>query len=184
VSETPENVENVETPEADEELGAPKYSLLKVWLELLSNVEEVKDQPIPMFVAHKVVNAWPKLSYQDTAVYHSLYHALLLDVRRILQEVVSEHEGCLDFEGDDDAEQNRPIYYELVVAWNVLLDQLELEWRATDEDSHITLAAMVDVRAFLFSRTGFAGHLEARGISFETEEIAEAIAAAREEQSE
>lgn len=182
MSETTENVET--TTDGTEEHRAPEYALLRVWLELLSNVENVRDQPIPLVVAHKIVNAWPKLSYQDTAKYHQLYHGLLVEVRNILKEVVDEHPGCLDFEGEDDARENHGIYHELVIAWNVLLDQYELEWRAEAEDSHITLAAMVDVRAFLFSRTGFAGYMEHRGITFDTDEIAEAIAAAREEQGE
>jgi|SRR5690606_34264008 len=162
--------------------AAPEYSLLKVWAEILSNIEAIRDQEVPMFVAHKITAAWPQIRMQETPAYHDRYHALLLEMREVLHDVIQENPGCTDHIGEVDAVENLELYRNLVIAWNVILDQHELEWKPTDEDSHITFAALVDVRAFLFGRNGFAGHLESRGITFPSDEIADAIAAAREQE--
>lgn len=190
--ETPETVEVEDTAAEDfavedairEAESAPEYSLLKVWSETLDNIESVRSEPIPMAVAGRVVAAWPKLTFQDTATYHEIYHEYLLEIRNILRDVIQDNPGCTDFEGAEDAEENRELYRELVIAWNVLLDSHELHWRAEDADSHIRYAALVEARRLLFSRDGLAGHMEARGITFLSDDIYEAVQTAREEQGE
>lgn len=184
-----EYTETVELDEADqaalEEIlsdatSAPEFSLLKVWSELLSNLEAEAELPIPMGPAGQLTAIWPKLSFQDLDTYSDLYYSYLLEARDALHEVIRENPGCTDYEGDEDAEQNRLLYRQLVVDWNVLLDRREMAWRSSDPDSHISYAALVDARRFLFERDGLAGHLEARGITFQTDDIRDEILAARE----
>lgn len=188
---TDEYTETIELDEEDQTAldqimsdaqAAPEFSLLRVWAELLSNIEEVEGQPIPMYLAGQLTSVWPKLSFQDIKTYHELYHGYLSEVRDLLHEEIKDNPGCLDHEGDEDAKENARIYRDLVVAWNVLLDAYEREWRTEDEDSHIRYAALVDVRRMLFARDGLAGHLEARGVSFDEDEIRDEIMAAREQE--
>lgn len=167
-------------PEPEPVLEEPEgYSLLRIWREVLSNIEAARDEDVAIGIAGRIVATWPQLKFQDLPRYHQMYHAILLDIREELDRVISEHPGAADFMESDDMTENGALYKELVVAWNVHLDGLELEWRAEAEDSHITYAAIVDARTFLFSRNGLAGHLEARGFNVPSEEIAEAIQAAR-----
>lgn len=193
-----EYFETIELDEADQSAldeilsdahTATQYSLLRVWSELLSNLEAEAELSIPMGPAGQLTAIWPKLAFQDLDTYSDLYYSYLLEARDVLHEIIQDNPGCMDFEGEEDAEQNRRHYRQLVVDWNVLLDRREMAWRASDPDSHISYAALVDARRFLFDREGLAGHLEARGITFATDEIREEILAARqgvteEEQSE
>lgn len=192
--------DNVELTEAEQELlkqmeenglslvddgeREPQHSLLRIWSEVLSNIETVRDQPIPIGVAGHVVAAWPKLSFQDTERYHSYYHQWLLDCRSFLEKKIEEHPEAVERMEDTDAKENAGLYFELIVEWNVFLDSLEMQWRAEHPESHIQYAALVDVRRMLFSRDGFAGHLEARKVKVDQDAVAEAIALAREEQGE
>lgn len=165
-------------PDAQDETPE-QHSLLRVWSEVLSNIEDAAAEPVSMGVAGKIVAGWPQISFQETERYHELYHDYLLDVRSLLEATIADHPGAIDHMEADDIAENFEIYKALVISWNIRLDELEQAWRATDEDSHVVFAALVDARGFLFSRTGFAGHLEARGFTLDTEEIVEAIQIAR-----
>jgi len=165
------------TEQPDEE--KPGLSLLRLWREVFSNVEAVREQKVAMGVAGRIVATWPQLKLQDVPAYHRRYHDVLLLLRDELDRVIEENPGAIDRLEDTDMEENFPLYKELVVSWNVLLDGLELEWDAAADDSHIEYAAVVDSRAFLFSRNGLAGHLEARGFDMDPDEIAQAIQSAR-----
>lgn len=169
--------EGTDQPEPEEE--KPGLSLLRLWREVFSNIEAVREQKVPMGVAGRIVATWPQLAFKDITPYHRRYHDVLLLLRDELDRVVEEHPGAIDRLEDTDMEENYPLYKELVVTWNVLLDGLELEWDAAAADAHIEYAAVVDARAFLFSRNGLAGHLEARGFDIDPDEIAQAIQSAR-----
>lgn len=157
-------------------------SLFEVWRELLSNVDKVAGEPIPMVVAHKVVNSWPKLTYQDTARYHAVYHEFLNTLKAPLEAVIAAHPEVLDRSGTEDGELNHEHYLNLLVTWHLGFEKLEQEWRAGDGDSHIQLAAQIDARSFVFSATGFAGHLDAIQFQVSDEEFMAAVEAAKEGQ--
>ena len=159
-----------------------QVSLLKAWAEVLSNVEANSQSEVTIGIAHRIVQGWPKLDFQETPLYHQYYHEYLIEVRDILQEKIDANPGAIDFEDDDDIAENASIYRELVIEWNLLFDRLERNWIAEDPHSHIEFAALVDARGFVFSREGLAGHLEARGFTMTTDEVVEAIKAARGEQ--
>lgn len=170
-------------------LGLPpedttERSLLAIWSSVLSNVAEVAEQPIPINVALKVVSTWPFLSFQDTAQYHTLYHLLLGDCRDIVDQVIAEHPGATQWTGELDAENNHPLYKEILVSWHMYLDDLESAWLATAEDSHIQVAVIADTRAFFFSQVGFAGHLDSIGFKLGDDEFLEAVAKARGDEGE
>lgn len=161
-----------------------KRSLLEVWRELLSNIEQVRAAPIPVLIAHKTVTTWPKLSYQDTAVYHDMYHGILLSVRDVLDKEISEHENCLQWVGTEDLEHNGKIYKALLIQWNLMFDDLERTWRAEDPLSHIQVVAMVEARAFVFTDTGMVGHLGTLGFEWSNEDFMNALEQARQNDSE
>lgn len=167
----------------DGEPLAPDRSLLRIWREVLSNIERLAAEPVSMGVAGKIVAGWPALTFQDTPRYHELYHEYLLDIRALLDAVIEDNPGAIDHEGDDDMKENYELYKELVIGWNLRLDELESAWRAEDEDSHIQYAALVDARGFLFSPMGLAGHLEAKGFELDSQEVIDALKAMRGEVS-
>lgn len=162
----------------------PQHSLLTIWTMLLDEIDTSRAEPIPVGVAAKVVASWPFLTFQETAIYHERYHARLADMRDILRNVISIDPDATSFTGDDDARENHAIYRDLLVAWHIKLDDLEHEWRAEHPVSHIDVAVISDVRAFIFAQTGLAGHLDAIGYQLGDDEFLNAVRAVREEQGE
>ena len=174
----------IDTPEVSEDAWAdaaePQHTLLRVWSEVLSNLDAIRAEGVSMALAGRIVSQWPQVSFQETPIVHDMYHDLLLQFRDKLDAVIAENPGVTEVSAEEDLEHNYKHYKRLVIDWNILLDQAELQWDATSEHSHVMYAAIVDARQFLFSRNGFAGHLEQIGFTLEVEEIQQAILAARE----
>ena len=154
-----------------------RRSVLDLWRHIFSNVEDVKAQGISMDGAQRAVATWPKLSYQDTPRYFELYHDYLLALRDLLAGVKAE---AFDFVGDDDGVENHEDYVNLLVEWHVCLDQIKEAWDAADPESHIQVAALVDVGGFVFNQTGLLGHLGAIGFDLDDEYFMGLVRAAKE----
>lgn len=164
----------------DPDDATPKRCLLETWKELLTDVERVRDEPIPVGIAMKTVRSWPFLTFQDTAVYHRRYHDLIIELREILLEAIRANPDALVHVGPEDGTENHAIYRDILVAWHLVLDTYEDDWRAEDPDAHIMAAILPDARAFFFSQVGLAGHLDSIGFSLADDEFTEALQAARE----
>src|SRR6478609_7165224 len=82
--------------------GEVDHTLLEIWRNVLGNIESQKSERIHPQTAQKVVSAWPKLSFQDTPLYHERYFAILKEFRDILDFVIQEHPGCLKNVGGDE----------------------------------------------------------------------------------
>ena len=178
------SVTATDTPEVSDDAWADaseqQHTLLRVWSEVLSNLDAIRAEGVSMALAGRIVSQWPQVSFQETPIVHDMYHDLLLQFRDKLDAVIAENPGVTEVSAEEDLEHNYKHYKRLVIDWNILLDQAELQWDATSEHSHVMYAAIVDARQFLFSRNGFAGHLEQIGFTLEVEEIQQAILAARE----
>lgn len=166
-----------------DDAALPKYTLLRVWREVLSNVETAKNEYIGMDVAGRIINQWPHLTFQEVVRYHELFHDGLLEIRKVLDDVIAEHPSAIDVKGEEDLAENHAVYKDLIFRWNILLDRKQNTWDVSDPESHIQYAAFVDVRGFLFRDDGFAGHLEQLGFTLSTEELTEAVLAARDEEN-
>src|SRR5690606_125723 len=107
----------------DPDNEATKRCLLELWNEVLSNVEAIAEQPIPVQVSAKIVATWPQMTWQDTAIYHQRYHQMLIELRETLRGAIRQHPGCTDHVGPDDAAENHDIYKDVLVAWHLTLDK-------------------------------------------------------------
>jgi hypothetical protein len=95
--------------------------------------------------------------------------------RDVLAQVVEDNPGCFEFTDELDLEHNGPLYLDLLVKWHSMLDTLETAWRAEDAESHLWVAVIPDVRAFVFSTNGLAGHLDQIGFALTNDEFVEAL---------
>ena len=147
-----------------------EHSLLKVWTEVLSNIEAAMDTKLSMVSVNSITRAWPQIKVQEANAYHWAYHSNLLVMRRILEEVVASDEDALGRTGSDDIEKNRKHYLELLTEWQRQIVRWEQDWDPTDEEAHVWLAAYLTVGEFFFGDQGLIRHLDLRGFKLSDDE--------------
>jgi hypothetical protein len=179
-----ENTSPEELPELPKELQeevdaalctAPEltHTVLEVWASVLSNIESNEGEHISPRYANSIVSNWPKLTFQEVKAYTLQYFAYLKALRELLSEVIAQNPSALE-NVENDAEDNREHYLELIGGWQELIERWELAWESTDPDSHVTLAALADATSFFVGSQGLVEHLSQIGFQF-TDEDREAL---------
>lgn len=157
-------------PQAEEEQPPITHSLLEVWQNILSNVEESLTKRLTPGAAAKAVSTWPKMNFPDVPVYLGLYHQFLLEYREILEDLITEHPEALEHLGPDDGESNHDIYLQLLIEWQKLQLAQEFVWDATEPDAAARLAAIADSNAFMLGQMGLVAHLDQIGFDYTPDE--------------
>jgi hypothetical protein len=153
----------------DGDSGKLNHTLLEMWRSILGNVEAVSAQKVTPAIANRIVNAWPKLSFADVADYHATYHAFLLELRDILDEVIASDPKCLTRTGEDedsDAVANRGLYIELLFRWQERIMLWDAAWDCTSPQAGVLLAAIADATSFSVGSNGLVAHLDQIRLDF------------------
>lgn len=177
--------ENIQLSEQDEKdlatmLGeaaaeAPKRTLLATWANLLGNIEASDAARVEPRVALRVISAWPQLTLQEVPEYFRRYHSRLAEMREVLTVEIETAPQALE-RVEDDAEENKAHYLNLLAQWQILALSWEMEWDITAEDAHIELASFADAANYVIGDSGIVGHLDA--IQFQYTEDDQATVAA------
>ena len=162
--------------ELDTALGtapALTHTVLEIWTQVLSNIEGNEEEHISPRYANSIVSNWPRLAFQDIREYTQQYFAYLKGLRDILTAEVEKDSGAFE-RVENDAEENRAHYLELIAGWQEQIERWELEWDCTAPDSHVSLAALADATSFFVGAQGLVEHLSQIGFQF-TDEDREAL---------
>jgi hypothetical protein len=162
--------------EVDRELGqAPEltHTILEIWANVLSNIEANEGEHISPRYANSIVSNWPRLTFQDVSAYTSKYFTYLKSLRELLTEEIEKDPEALK-RVENDAEENRGHYLELIGAWQERIEMWEQTWQSDADDSHVTLAALADATSFFVGAQGLVEHLSQIGFQF-TDEDREAL---------
>jgi hypothetical protein len=162
--------------EVDAALGVTPeltHTVLEVWQSVLSNIEANEDEHISPRYANSIVSNWPKLSYQEVPKYTNTYFYFLKELRDFLTAEIEKDPAAFE-RVENDAEENREHYLELIGAWQEQIERWEQEWEAAQVDSHVTLAALADATSFFVGAQGLVEHLTQIGFRF-TDEDREAL---------
>ena len=168
----PDDVQAFMEAAASDNGSVPEFALLKVWLEVLGNIEQALETRLSMSAIHGIVRAWPELRVQEAMTYHYNYHSNLLVMRRILEAIIAQDDECLSREGADDIEESRDLYLQLLTEWQRQMVRWEKTWDPGDEDAHIWMAAYLSVGEFFFGEQGLVRHLDLRGFKLTDDEAA------------
>jgi hypothetical protein len=162
--------------EVDSALGtAPEltHTILEVWASVLSNIEANEGEHISPRYANSIVSNWPRLTFQEVSGYTRQYFTYLKALREILTAEIDKDPEALK-RVENDAEENREHYLELIGAWQERIEQWEQDWDSDDHGSHVTLAALADATSFFVGAQGLVEHLSQINFQF-TDEDREAL---------
>ena len=179
--QTPEDLAAIAASFAEgssDELPPLTVTVLRIWQEILGNIEESRQERISPTLAARVVRAWSNMTIQEVPQYWALYYDLLESARTRLHNVLSAHPDAID-QVENDAEENREVYLEVAFEWNDLLARMDEQWNCTDPEAHLQLAALTDVAGFLTGPNGLFDALSQPQVGFEFTEADQAALAKR-----
>lgn len=150
---------------AEPEPEAPAYhTILEVWRELLKPAAaEAKANPSPTW-AGKMVQTYPDLTFADCLAVRDRLMAKLGHLLDVVVFEIEAHPGCLDHTSpEEDVEENSEIYKSILLTWQQLFLQWELEWTCNTLVAPAEFASMAEAHRILFgdsSRPGLSAHLD------------------------
>lgn len=142
-------------PEAE----APAYhTILEVWREVLSAAEpEGRKKPAPQWCG-KMVSSYPNLTFAECLSVRDRYFAKLAQVLDVLNFEIDSHPGCLSHTTpEDDVAENTEIYQAVLLTWQQLFLQWELEWTCNHVSAPAEFAALAEAYKTLFGDAGRPG---------------------------
>lgn len=159
-------------------------TILGIWQDVLTNVEEAATEKVTPIVANRIMNAWPRLEYADIPAYWTRYYEYVIELRDLLSDIIATDAECL-LRIEHDGVDNKDLYKEVLFAWSNRIQEWEEDWDVTSSRAGVELAAMADVGGMFVGPTGLTEHLSQPQIRFEyTEadraELGERLHAARE----
>jgi hypothetical protein len=149
------------------------HTILEIWQSILSNIEANEEEHISPRYANSIVSNWPRLQFQDVKAYTLVYFSYLKALRLILTEEIAKDPAALE-RVENDAEENREHYLELIGAWQEQIESWEQNWDSDASNSHILLAALADATSFFVGAQGLVEHLSQINFQF-TDEDREAL---------
>jgi hypothetical protein len=149
------------------------HTILEVWASVLSNIEANEGEHISPRYANSIVSNWTRLSFQDVSAYTRQYFTYLKALRDLLTAEIEKDPAALE-NVENDAEDNRGHYLELIGAWQEQIELWEQGWDSDAPDSHIVLAALADATSFFVGAQGLVEHLSQINFQF-TDEDREAL---------
>ena len=154
------------------------HTLLEVWREVLRPIDDERTKPPTAQWCSRTISAYQGIGFADMYKFRDCYFDSLQELREILLEEISSDPECLTWASpEEDVEHNGHHYLNLLLQWQLTIQEWELAWDCTDVDAAIKLGAIGEVYKLVFGQTGITAYLD--NIRFEfTESDQELISSA------
>lgn len=180
MTEQPEFIETIELSPEDEAAVAqfseqldaepPTYhALIKLWRDVLSNAEAEGQKKVTPQWANKMVQSYPGIGFGDVETLRDTYFGMLAEMVNILNWEISLDPQCTTpTTPEEDVEENAHHYKNVLLTWQLLFLQYELEWEASSPYAAVDLAALSETHKTLFGgadRPGLVAFLDNIGFT-------------------
>lgn len=177
MSDTPDNVSPLGIPLSEQDIaditsmnegGQPSFPepevfhpILRIWREVLEPAaEEAKKVVTPQWAARTCAQ-YMQLTFADMNAFRDRYYDKIEQLRQVLLAEIASDDECLNTTSpEEDKEQNSQHYKALLSDWQKIFLQWELDWRCTDDDAAVELAAVSEVHKMFFSQEGICAYLD------------------------
>jgi hypothetical protein len=159
------------------------HPLLQIWTTVLTPAGgESKEMPTAAW-CNRIISGYQQITFADMIAFRDKYFTKVEELAEILRlEVASDPEAFSYTTPEEDVENNTAHYKNVLLNWQLQVQQWELDWECTDADAAIELAAISEVHKMFFGPTGIVAFLD--NIKFEFTEadqqmLSEALQAQR-----
>lgn len=188
MSTEPEYIETIEAP-SDEEIEEftkglpieePEYhTLLEIWREILRSSRNVGKEKLAPAWATTIVTQYAEVRFKDVGEFRDQYFAAMDVMCKIVEAEVEIDDDALSYDNAaDDAEHNAVHYKNLLLLWQMHLQQLELDWNYKSSLAGVQIAVLSELHKFFFGDKGLVQHLEQIQFQFDEDDqkmLAEAL---------
>ena len=181
-----EDTMHTEVDRMELDLQAPSHTLLEVWSGVLDEIEKVQDDKFPIQQAVQLVQRYPEVSFRHVPEYVRSFSDKLREARDILRAEIESDAKCFEHV-EDDAEANRSHYLNILLQWQLMVQDWEHAWDTTNLSAGVEVAAISEAHSFLLGEQGLVAHLGVIDFDFAPEDaevIIQALQANGEERDE
>jgi hypothetical protein len=174
---TQQDMDDLAKLNAPADIEPPTYHpILQIWREVLQHADAEMAKKVTPQWATRMLSKYPGLSYADMNDVRDNYFGLIIDLRKVLDAVISTDDDCLTYSTpEDDVVENGRLYFQVLLDWQKTFLLTELEWDCTAPDAAARVAALSEVHGMFFGETGLTQYLD--NIRFEFTESDQAILA-------
>lgn len=147
-----------------------KHTILKVWKEILSNVDKSAAEKVSMDMALRLLRSYPFLTMAHTHEVHQELHEILAEARNILDVVLEQHPKAID-QVEDDGQSNREAYLNIVLLWQQMLQERQREWDPRNDFAEAEAAGYVEAFSMLVGQNGLLPQLDSIDFQPKEEEL-------------
>lgn len=153
-----ETIEFDDTTTPEPEVPPQEHTMLETWREILSNVDTMKDRRITMEDALQTLNNHPYLKLFDVPVHNATFYSFLSEAFDALNYEIESDPECLK-RAENDAEENRAHYLNLIINWGKIARQREETWDVANPSAAPMLSGHIEAASFLMGSKGLLAHL-------------------------
>ena len=153
-----ETIEFDDNPAPEPEAPPREHTMLETWREILSNVDTMKDRRVTMEDALQPLNNHPYLKLSEVSAHNAAFYSFLSEAFDALNYEIQSDPKCLS-RTENDAEENRAHYLNLIINWGKIARAREEAWGATDPIAAPLLSGHIEAASFLMGSKGLLAHL-------------------------
>lgn len=171
--QTPE-IELTEQDEKDlatllKEAGEVKYNpVLRIWSEILSPENLASGSRVTVAWSNAILSKYHGMTFGLMPAFVDRFHQIMTDMADALRAEIASDSDCLKWHSlEEDREENRAHYIQLLHDWQKTLLVWEHTWDSQHPDAAAHVAALGEAGNFFFGETGLAAHLSQIGLEFD-----------------
>lgn len=145
----------------------PYHTILEVWQNVLAPAEADSERKIAPGWASKITTMYPQIKIQQMKEFGRRYFAKIAELKDILdEEIATDADAFSHLSPEEDRDENRVHYLNLLLLWQSRIIIWEAEWDCTDELSAVELGVISEVHKMFFSEIGVTSYLDNIGFQF------------------
>lgn len=160
------------------------HTLLEVWTALLEPAAAELGKRVHPQWATRTISQYPEMTFAAMPLFRDLYYGKLGEMKKILADEIASDDRCLDRkERVEDATDNATHYKNLLLLWQMQIQEWEIAWDTAHPDAPADLASISEVHKLFFGEMGIVQHLSEIGFEFTEDDqqvLADALQAQRE----
>lgn len=149
--------------------GEAKYNpVLRIWKEILSPENIAHGSRVSIPWSNAILSKYHGMTFALMPAFVDRYHQIMSEMADALRVEIATDPDCLNwFSLEEDVEENRAHYIQMLHHWQKCLLVWEVIWDCGHPDAAAHVAALGEAGLFFFGETGLAAHLSQIGLEFD-----------------